>query len=347
MKDEVRIVRARAPVRVDFAGGWTDVAAFADREGGVVVNAALALYVHAEAALGRRKTIFLQAEDLEQHATFMTPAELRYDGALDLHKAALNMLPVTGGIELLTRADVPKGSGLGASGALDVALLAALARAREEDYDAVELAEMAYLLETGELGLAGGRQDQYAAALGGCHEFHFSADGVEVRPIPMSREQVLELAGTLVVAYTGESHFSAQTHRRVWTAFAEDRPPVTDALRAIREVARAAAVALRAGDWRELGRLVDENWREQQRLDATIATPGVRRIEEVLRSAGAWGVKATGAGAGGCLLAVVPAARREAVAAAAEAAGATVLPSRIDADGVGVTEEVDAGRPGA
>ena len=344
---DARTIRARAPVRVDFAGGWTDVAAFAAREGGVVVNASVSLYVDVELGLGRRRTIFLRAEDLEQHLTLTAASAITYDGTLDLHKAALNMMPVPGGVELISRTHVPRGSGLGASGALDVALLAALAHAREEPCDPVELAEMGFLLETAELDLLGGRQDQYAAALGGCHEFHFSAGGVDVRPVALTDEQADELGRALVVAFTGESHFSSRTHERVWTAFAEGQPDVTAALRAMRDVAVDAAGALRQGDWRRLATCVDANWQEQRRLDATIATAQTDRIESAMREAGAWGVKATGAGAGGCLLAVVPPDAAAGVRAAAEASGAVVLPCAVERQGVRVTEEVDAVPPRA
>jgi len=331
-------VRARAPVRVDFAGGWSDVPAFADAEGGVVTNAALALFVHVDAIQGGQG-IRLVAEDLGRRATARHPGDLVYDGTLDLHKAAVNMLPVTGGVEVLTRSDVPAGSGLGASGALDVALVAALARLRQETYDAVELAELGFHLEAVELRLLGGRQDQYAAALGGAQVIRFSAGETMARFIPLEPAAVAELERMLVIAYTGQSHFSAQTHRRVWTAYADGRADIVDALRTIRDLGAAAAEALGAGDWPALARVVDANWVEQQRLDATISTPGVRAVEAALRQAGAIGVKAAGAGAGGCLLALAPPAQRAAVVQAATAAGALVLEARLDFTGLTIRDE--------
>lgn len=331
-------VRARAPVRVDFAGGWSDVPVFAERQGGLVTNAALATYVHVDALRGGRG-IRLAAEDQGERVAVAGAAGLTYDGRLDLHKAALNMLPVTGGIELLTRSDVPSGSGLGASGALDVALVAVLARLRGETYDRAELAELGFDLEAKELALLGGRQDQYAGALGGWHELAFSADGVMVRPIFPTPEQARELESLLVIAYTGQSHFSSQTHARVWDAFRDGRPDVVDALLVIRELGASAAAALRAGQWRALAAVVDENWRQQQRLDGTISTPAVRVVERAARGAGAWGLKATGAGAGGCLLVLAPPGRRGEVARAVEAAGATVLPAQFDFTGVTVWED--------
>jgi D-glycero-alpha-D-manno-heptose-7-phosphate kinase len=331
-------VRARAPVRIDFAGGWSDVPTFAEREGGVVTNAALALYVHVECTVGGG-TIRLHAEDLAERLVVRTPAELAYDGRLNLHKAALNMFPVTGGIELLTRADVPAGSGLGASGALDVALVAALAAVRSERYTRNELAELGFDLEAGELKLTGGRQDQYAGALGGWHELTFSADGVDVRSIEPGAERAAALAAMTVIAFTGESHFSSETHCRVWDAYHAGRPGVVDALHTMRGLGAAAARALGAGDWHALAGIVDENWRQQQRLDATIATPVMRRVEQAARAAGAWGLKATGAGAGGCLLILAPREDRAAVEDAVRRAGARVLPAAFDFSGVEVRED--------
>jgi D-glycero-alpha-D-manno-heptose-7-phosphate kinase len=318
---------------------------FADAESGVVANAALAIRVYVEAIRGGTG-IRLIAEDLGERVVARHPADLRYDGHLDLHKAALNMLPVAGGLELLTRSDAPAGSGLGASGALDVALVAALAPLRRERYGREEIAEFGFHLETVELGLQGGRQDQYAAALGGVHELRFGAGGVSVHPIPLPFDARAELEAILVLAYTGHSHFSAQTHRRVWTAYGEGRPAVVDALRGIRDLGGAAADALRRADWRALATAMDENWRLQQCLDATISTPGVGRVERAARDAGAWGVKATGAGAGGCLAILAPPEARTSVVAAVAAAGARVLDAGLDMDGLAVQED-DAHDPRA
>jgi D-glycero-alpha-D-manno-heptose-7-phosphate kinase len=334
------IIHARAPVRVDFAGGWSDVPRFAEVEGGTVTNAALSLYVYVECRLGGRQ-IRLHAEDLAVRVVAAGPAELVYDGQLDLHKAALNMLPVTGGLELLTRSDVPPGSGLGASGALDVALVATLAHARHETVDKTELAEMGFALETAELRLEGGRQDQYAAALGGWNELRFGKDGVEVRPIDADPETRRALERHLLIAYTGQSHFSSQTHERVWAAFAAGRPEVVDALRVLRDLGIEAAGALRAADWRRLARAVDENWRQQRRLDATISTPAVQRVEDAARDAGAWGLKATGAGAGGCLVILASPDDLPRIGQAVAMAGATVLHAGFDAHGVRVWEKHD------
>jgi len=333
-------VHSRAPLRIDFAGGWTDVPAYADRHGGAVLNAAITLYMRVDFLLGDER-IRLRAEDLDQRVSLESSALIRYDGTLDLHKAALNMLPVTGGIEILSRSDAPTGSGLGASGALDVALLAGLARCREEEYSPDELAEYGYQLEAGELGLLGGRQDQYAAALGGFNEFSFSRGSVETRRLNVSPEATQDLAQHLVLVYTGHSHFSSQTHARVWHAFEAGETDTMEALAVMHNLVAPASQAIESGDWRALARCVDENWRQQQRLDMTIATSRTRDIEGVARAAGAWGMKATGAGAGGCIAVLCPAGARSPVCDAVARAGGQVLDCGFSAYGVEVWEEED------
>lgn len=335
-------VHVRAPMRIDFAGGWTDVETFASSSGGIVTNAAITLYARAEFLVGGNR-IRLHAQDLEQHLSLASPSEIVYDGVLDLHKAALNMLPVTGGIEILTRSDAPAGAGLGGSGALDVALLSGLAHIREEGVDGVELAELGYQLETSELHLMGGRQDQYAAALGGFHELTFSGDGAAHRRLAVSQDAARDLERHLVLVYTGQSHFSPATHERVWEAYADRTSEVSEALAAIKDLGHRAAGAITAGDWKSLAAIVNENWRQQQRLDSTIATTHGLRIEAAVRRAGALGVKATGAGAGGCLVVLCPPDQRDAVIHAAVQESARVLDFAFDFDGVAVWDAVDAG----
>jgi len=337
-------VHARAPLRIDFAGGWTDVPTFCDLHGGAVVNGAISLSVRAEFRLGGKR-IRLNAEDLGERVSLESSGLIRYDGKLDLHKAALNMLPVSGGIEILTRSDAPGGSGLGASGAIDVALVAGLARCRQEAYAPEELAEFGYQLETLELKLLGGRQDQYAAALGGFHEFEFADQGVQIRSLDVSAEAAAHLAQHTLLIYTGHSHFSSQTHARVWDGFSAGEPHVIDALHTMRDLVAPAAKALESGDWEGLAGFVAENWRQQQRLDATISTERTRTIEAAVMSTGAWGLKATGAGAGGCLVVLLPEKRRADVADAVTRAGAKVLDARYSSAGVEVWEEEDVALP--
>lgn len=324
--------RAAAPVRLDFAGGWTDVPPFSAREGGVVVNAAIGLAAHAELELGG-PLIRLVAEDLGESLECADSAGLVLDGRLDFLKAALRMFPVQSMCTLTTRSDAPPGSGLGTSGALGVALVAVLQRARLESPGEREIAEHAFELESAEVQHPGGRQDQYAAALGGWHKLAFRDPDVGIEPITLDAAFARALERQIVLGYTGRSRVSGGTIARVMGAYERGDAVVTGALHGLRDTAHAMAEALRAADLGRVATLLSENWRRQQELDAGMRTPEMARLEAAAIAAGALGGKASGAGAGGSMFFLAPADPAPVIAAARDA-GATVLPVRWASEGV-------------
>jgi D-glycero-alpha-D-manno-heptose-7-phosphate kinase len=321
-RPERAIFRASAPVRLDFAGGWTDVAPFADREGGRVVSAAINLRVQAEFEPGGAG-LLLRAEDLGLAERVGGPAELTRGEGFPLHKAALRMLPAGPGT-LRTRSDVPPGSGLGSSGALDVALVSALAAARGEELPPEEIAALAFELEAREAGLPGGRQDQYSAAFGGFNRLSFRGEAVAIEPLTLDPFFLSELERRTVVCYTGRSRVSGDTIARVMSAYTRGDPTVTGALRRISDLAVEMADALLSADLPRVGRLLSANWMAQQRLDPQMATPEMTLLEQRVIAAGALGGKAAGAGAGGCMF-FVAGENPASIRAAAQAAGAKLL----------------------
>ena len=323
---------AIAPVRLDFAGGWTDVPPFSAREGGVVVNGAIELTARVVVRLGGR-LIRLVSEDLGEELECADSAGLVLDGRLDLLKAALRMLPVQTACTITTRCDAPPGSGLGSSGAMDVALVAALALARAERLTGREIAEQAWYLETVEAKIPGGKQDQFAAALGGFQRLTFRDPDVGIEPITLDPAFATALEQRTVLCYTGRSRVSGATIARVMSAYERGDPRVTGALRAMKDVAAAMAEALRAGDAARVAILLSDNWSHQQTLDPGMRTPDMARLESALRAAGALGGKAAGSGAGGSMFFVTGDDPTSAITAA-RAAGATVLPMRWALEGV-------------
>ena len=324
--------RATAPGRLDFAGGWTDVPPFSAREGGVVVNAAIDLLARVELQLGG-SLIRLVAEDLGQVVECADAGGLAPDGRLDLLKAGLRMLPVQSHCTLTTRSDAPPGSGLGSSGALDVALVAVLGAARGERASGRDIAEQAWYLETVEAKIAGGKQDQFAAALGGFQRLTFRDPDVGVEPIKLDPAFAAALERRMVVCYTGQARVSGATIARVMAAYERGDPAIIGALRAIKDVAAEMSEALRSADLPRVARLLSDNWKHQQRLDAGLCTPEMAGLERALRAAGALGGKAAGAGAGGSMF-FVSGDDPMPLVAAARAAGATVLPVRWTWEGV-------------
>jgi len=325
--------RAAAPVRLDFAGGWTDVPPFSTREGGVVVSAAIGLRAHAEVRPGGRG-LRLIAEDLGASLELDDLLALDPTGPLALLQAGLRVLPV-GACALTTRSDAPPGSGLGSSGALDVALVKALSAARGEAPSVRAIADLACRLEGVEAGIAGGRQDQFTAAYGGMLRMTFRDPDATIEPLGLDPELLAELERRILLVYTGASRFSGATIGRVMAAYERGDPAVTGALVGMRDVADRMADALRAGDLARIGLLLDANWRHQQTLDPAMCTPAMARLGETMRAHGVLGGKAAGSGAGGSMFFLGPDEPAPALDAA-RALGMTILPVRWAATGVGV-----------
>ena len=332
---DARWLRASAPVRLDFAGGWTDVAPFATEQGGVVVNAAIELRARAEVLPGGRG-IRLDARDLGASAELGPGAWSEADRIrFPLQHAGL----VRAGLNdctLRTSSSVPPGSGLGSSGALGVALVAALDAVRQVERPPIEQAEAAFELEAVDAALPGGRQDQYAAALGGFHQLSFHGRRVAVERLQLDPALAAALERQLVVCYTGKSRVSSDTIARVMAAYAAREPTVSRALHGLAELAPRMSDALRAADLGSIGRLLSANWELQQQLDPGMRTGEMARLEHALTSAGALGGKAAGAGAGGSMFFLAPGDPAPLIAAARQE-GASVLGFRWASRGVALS----------
>ena len=273
-------VVARAPARIDFGGGWTDVPPYGEEMGGFVCNMAIT----------RRATVTLESgAALTAAADDLTRAALR--------RARLDDAAVT------LESDIPPGAGLGGSSAAGIALQAAIAAWRDETIDREGLVRRSRGVEVEELGVAGGWQDHYAAAYGGALGLAFT-DRIVARAIPLDDALADAIERRCVVAYTGESRISGTTITAVLDAYRDRDPRVVRALARMAELARAMADALAARSLDELGELVGEHWTHQRALHQRITTPAIERALAVALDAGALGGKALGASGGGCVLVI-------------------------------------------
>ena len=315
----MREVIARAPVRIDFGGGWTDVPPYTMERGGCVCNLAISLYA--------RATLRPCARGVG--------VEIAADGDAALAAAALRRGGVDG-VRLEQSCDFPRGAGLGGSSAAGVAATAAIAAWRRECVEPDTLAERSRALEVEELGIAGGYQDHYAAAYGGALALHFG-EHTTVRRIPLSDELVEQLEQRCIVAYTGESRISGETITAVLDAYRDGVPRVVDALARMRELAESMIDALEHADLDRLGSLVREHWEHQRSLHEKITTPSIERILAAAEESGAIGGKALGASGGGCVVVIAPESRAEAVRERMSAL-ARVLSFRVDRMGARVLD---------
>lgn len=326
------LVRARSWCRVDLAGGTLDLWPLGLlHAGSCTVNVAIDLPV--SVTLRSRSVGYRLDQDGRQLEAASLEELGRHEGGrlAGLVGGFLGLPPVA--IEFASGS--PRGGGLGASSALVVALLAAgRAFLGQTAADAHTLAAMARDLEAQLMGLPTGIQDHYPGLLGGALELTYPPGGHRVSALATDLEA---LGASLVVAYSGQSHFSAGANWQIVRRRLEAEAETTALLGGIGEVARQLAGALSAGDLPAVGRLMSEEWSRRRRLADGISTP---RLEELLAAglaAGAWGGKACGAGGGGSLALLAPPTARRAVISALEGLGAEVIDTRPTASFLEVT----------
>ena len=320
---------ARAPARLDFGGGWTDVPPYSEERGGCVCNVAIEL--HAVATVGAR------ADGANSHSE----DTLSPDNALAL--AATRRADMSH-LQVHVEAEYPLGAGLGGSSAAGVAVLGALAAWRGEFPAPHELAEDSRRLEVEDLGIAGGRQDHYAAAMGGALGLWFGGE-VIARRIALPDDVVDALNRRCIVAYTGQSRISANTITAVMDAYRSRDRSVLACLDRLRELAGQMVQALERADIDALGQLVGEHWIHQRALNPAIPTPLIDTVLADARAAGALGGKALGASGGGCVLAIAPDGREDEVRRAM-AAHARPLAVRVARQGFHVVRRSEPARSG-
>ena len=226
------IVRARAPLRISFAGGGTDLSPYLDENGGLVLNATIDRYAYATLSFPEEKTLRVTSLDLKTIAHFGLDEPLIYDGKLDLIKACLKRLmpdasEIEGGLELYLETDAPPGSGLGSSSALVVAVIGALRKWRHLVLDDYQIAHLAWEIERHDVGVPGGMQDQYSAAFGGFNLIEFrSTSDVLVNRLRVPRQIITELAYNTLLVFTGTTRQSAHIIEAQMSGVSEQRVPV-------------------------------------------------------------------------------------------------------------------------
>lgn len=308
----------RAPTRIDFGGGWTDVPPYSNEMGGFVCNVAITRYA----------TVSISQNN---HGS---PGEAPSAGDRAIVTAAARRFRFQADdIRVTVASDFPIGAGLGGSSAVGVATCAAFAAMRRQSMSPSAIAELSRAIEIGDLGVPGGRQDHYAAAYGGALGLRFSAKGVDVNEITLTPKVRSDIERRCFVVYTGQSRISGETINAVLDAYARREPHVMTALSKMRANAEQMADALTRGHFEWLAALVEEQWNHQRSLHPAIPTPLIDEIIAAARAAGAVGGKALGASGGGCVLVIAAEGRIDSVRQAIAPLG-EILPFEIADNGV-------------
>jgi D-glycero-alpha-D-manno-heptose-7-phosphate kinase len=326
--------RARAPLRISLCGGGTDVSPYPEEHGGMVLSATINQYAYASLRPRRDSRLTIASLDYDVVARYDHPRRMKLDGNLDLIKAVVRAFKVRRGADLWVHSDAPPGSGLGSSSTLVVALIGVMSewlRRPMPDYD---VAELAYRIERVDLGLAGGRQDQYASAFGGFNFIEFNADGTVVNPLRIRTDVLNELEYRLLLCYMGQTRQSAKIIERQTAAYRAGEAPVVEALRRLKSETLEMKKALLLGKVDALGELLHEAWESKKKLDEGISNSHVDRLYRLARREGAIGGKMPGAGGGGYFLLLTRFDRKHRVAAVLEKHGGQVVPFQFERRGL-------------
>jgi D-glycero-alpha-D-manno-heptose-7-phosphate kinase len=273
---------ARAPLRIDFAGGWSDIPIFAEAEGGAVLNAAITRY--ATGFISRPETANVPGIAGPSMAGSLL-SKLRGDRSYVSYTL-----------------DLPVGAGLGASAA-QMVLWATLVKTPIANVsDRCQIAEIACELAK-LMGILGGKQDEYAAALGGINFLTFG-DSVRAERLSVDTSFLDTLRSRLVLVYTGESRLSSDIHEGVWERYRSGEHVVVEALRRLAEIATEMKTAMLAGDAESFAGLMNENWSSQKALHPSVTNERIEEIMDLAMRNGGIAGKACGAGGGGCLILV-------------------------------------------
>jgi D-glycero-alpha-D-manno-heptose-7-phosphate kinase len=318
-------IRARAPLRISFAGGGTDVPPFPAEEGGCVLSATIDRFAYGSLNPRDDRLVTIESVDFKTSADISLDEEIHYDGHLDLIKAAVKRFgrENTSGYDLVLRSNAPPGSGLGASSTMMVALTGLLARHYGIDLKDYDTADLAHGIERADLDIAGGMQDHYAATFGGFNFIEFT-DRVIVNPLRVRDEISHELELSLLLCFTGITRDSA------WVIEDQTRRAVTHStdtiggLRAQKQLAVAMKMALLTGALQEFGTLLGEAWIQKKRMSPLITNPRIDELYDIALRKGALGGKITGAGGGGYILLFCDFEKKHRVIEALEFAGAPI-----------------------
>jgi D-glycero-alpha-D-manno-heptose-7-phosphate kinase len=293
------LIRSKAPLRISFAGGGTDVSPYCDERGGAVISSTIDRYAFCSISPRQDSEISIRSLDYGKEERWTANSMFQYDGNLDLIKAVLNHFDVKQGFDMFLHCDAPPGSGLGGSSTVIVSILGAITDWQNQSMSHYEIASLAYRLEREELGFKGGRQDQYAAVFGGFNFMEFKGSDTIVTPLRIKSDVLNELQYNMLLCYTGHTRDGANIIQEQTQGYVQKNEDVVDALDNAKRLAKETKDALMTGNIRRMGELLNESWEHKKRFTSSITNDRVDRIYRAAMDNGAIGGKISGAGGGG------------------------------------------------
>jgi len=323
-------IQSKAPLRLGLAGGGTDVSPYSDLFGGAILNATISLYAYTTIIPRNDGKIVFNLEDRDKTYIFDSVEQLPINGEIDLLKAIYNRVvkdfhhkPLS--FEISTYVDAPAGSGLGTSSTLVVSVLGAFAEWLSLPLGEYDLAHLAYSIEREDMAMAGGRQDQYAAAFGGFNYMEFYAqDKVIINPLRIKSKIINELSRNIILYYTETSRESSNIIMEQQKNVKAQNARSIEAMHKLKEQAILMKEALLKENLDEIGNILNLGWQFKKQMATGISTTFFEELYEAGIKAGASGGKISGAGGGGFIFFYCPENTRYTVVNALQKFGGSV-----------------------
>jgi len=327
-------IRARAPLRVSYAGGGTDVPPYPGLMGGVVLSSTIQNYAYCSITPRSDDKISVTREDQDVRYGPETLQDLKGGGEVEFVRAVAKRFGTDQGFDASLRYDALPGTGLGSSSALCVSLIGAFREWKGNSMTDYDIANLAYDVERKDVGIPGGMQDQYASTFGGFNLIEFKKEANIVNALRIKRETLNELEYNSLLCFTGTTRRSGGILQRQIESYEHRNPEIMQALQRMKELTLQMKDFLLTGNLRNFAEMLNAEWDIKKKLDQAISTEDVEKLLHAATVNGAIGGKLLGAGGGGFLFLYCDSGKRVHVEKAVESLGAKAFPVRFDEDGL-------------
>lgn len=303
------IIRSKAPLRLGLAGGGTDVSPYCDEYGGIVLNATIDMYAYCTIEPLTNNKIILISSDRNEQVELKSESKLEIDDKLMLHKGVYNKIverynngkPLS--FRMVTYSDAPAGSGLGSSSTMVVVIIKAFMEWLNLPLGEYDIANLAYEIEREDLGLSGGKQDQFSATFGGVNlmEF-FSENRVIVNPLRIKKWIKNEIENSLILYYTGTSRESAKIINEQINNVKKKSEESLEGMHELKRMAIEMKNSILTGNFNKLAECLKMGWEAKKKMSNSISNLMIEERYNFIMKNGGKAAKVSGAGGGGFMM---------------------------------------------
>jgi len=318
LSDKFSVVHTRAPMRLSFGGGGTELAPYVNLFGGAVLSAAISMYAYVTISRNNSLDGKLRVED--QAEGVFIDLSLDDDWEIEKIESVFKLAVATtqefkrqlgansfANLHIITGSDAPISSGLGASSVLTIALNHAMNSFFSINFSKQNLIDSSYHIERVKLGLSGGLQDHYPAVYGGMNFIEFAKDGsARLESIKLKKDFLSELESSLLLINTGTSRNGAEIIEDQTSRIGSKDEVITESFHELKRTAYLMKKAIETQDVKLLGKLLDYAWSIKKTTSTKITNSEIENLYSKALDFGAMGGKLSGAGGGGFLLLIVP-----------------------------------------